>query len=620
MTQQTGETDAPPTAPPAEAQAKALAAETLQRVARHQAAGRLDQALELLDELIAQHGPLPRLLHYKGITLGLRGENDQAEALMREGLARAPDDPVQHLDLGVLLVGQGRAEEAEHLFRTATELAPNFGAAAGNLGALLVQQGRYAEAIPQLRRALELDGSNVDVLTNLAQAHIRSHAFRPAVDVLYRALATDPLNIRAHGLLAGALYRLERHDAAEHHARRALELDPRSDAARLHLANALAARGALDEAVNLLREAAQKLPAGLPALARLVHLRKVVPDCPEVALLGSYLDLADSLTEEARATLHHAAARVRDDLDDPDRAMDHWHKANAISARLHPHDAGGFAARAARLKQFAAPALVARCGGAGVRDIAPIFICGLPRSGTTLLDQMFSRHPQVTAGGELRALPLALQDSTRLHAALEERLPEEEITADDFTRLGERYMDLVRAEGIRSEYVSDKMPSNYLYAGLIALALPRARLLVMRRHPLDCLLSNYTQHFGRNQPISADLDHLAQAYEVFDDMACFWQGALPGRVREMSYEALVQDPETQMRPVMDWLGLDWDPAMLDFATAARPVVTASQAQVRAPLNTGGIGRWQRYAHHLRPLAARLRAHLPQDDLVRCGLG
>ena len=615
MTEQNGAADAAPT----ETQAQALAADVLQRVARHQAAGRLDQALELLDELIAQHGPLPRLLHYKGITLGLRGENDQAEALMREGLARAPDDPVQHLDLGVLLVGQGRAEEAEHLFRTATELAPNFGAAAGNLGALLVQQGRYAEAIPQLRRALELDGSNVDVLTNLALAHIRGHAFRPAMDVLYRALATDPLSVRAHGLLAGALYRLERHDAAEHHARRALELDPRSDAARLHLANALAARGALDEAVTLLRKAADQVPAGLPALARMVHLRKITPEDPVQGLLKTYLDLAEALPEELQATLYHAAAKMHDDLDDPDRAMDHWHKANAISARRHVHDAEGFAARAARLRQFAAPALVERCSGAGLRDIAPIFICGLPRSGTTLLDQMFSGHPLVMSGGELRALPRALQENTRLHAALEERLPEDEITADDFTRLGERYMDHVRAEGIRSEYVSDKMPSNYLYAGLIALALPRARLLVMRRHPLDCLLSNYTQHFGGNQPASADMDHLAQCYEIFDEMTRFWQEVLPGRVREVPYEALVQDPEARMRPVMEWLGLDWDPAMLDFASASRPVVTASQAQVRAPLNTAGIGRWQRYARHLRPLATRLRAHLPQDDLARCAV-
>ncbi|NYS26490.1 sulfotransferase [Rhodobacteraceae bacterium 2376] len=601
------------------AEKAAPATEVLARIARHQAAGRLDQALELLDGLIAQHGPLPRLLHYKGITLGLRGAPEDAEALMREGLRKAPDDPLQHLDLGVLLVGQGRADEAEHLFRTATELAPNYGAAAANLGALLVQQGQYGEAIRQLDRALELDGSNVDVLTNLALAQLRREGRRAAVDVLYRALAADPLSARAHGLLAGALYRLERHDAAEHHARRALELAPESTEARLHLANALAARGALDEARALLLEAAGRPPAGLAALARLVQLGKVTPQGPERALVAQYLERADSLEDAAQATLHHAAAKVCDDLDDPDRAMEHWHAANAISARLHPHDADAFAARAARLRAFAAPALLARCSGAGVSDIAPIFICGLPRSGTTLMDQMFSGHPQVTAGGELRAMPQALHEATRLRAALEERLPEDQITADDFAQLGERYMDLVRAEGIRSEYVSDKMPSNYLYAGLIALALPRARLLVMRRHPLDCLLSNYTQHFGRNQPFSADFDHLARAWTVFDDMTRFWQEALPGRVRAVSYEAVVQDPEGQMRPVLDWLGLDWHPAMLEFAGASRPVVTASQAQVRAPLNAHAIGRWQRHARHLRPLAARLRAHLPPADLARCGL-
>lgn len=599
---------------------KDAANEVLDRVRRHQGAGRLAEAGALLDQLIAERGEMPRLLHYKGLNEVMSGRAETGEAMIRAGLDKAPLDPVQNTDLGAVLARAGRLDEAIGYFRNAAEAAPNFALAHSNLGGALVLQKDFAAAIGHLERAVDLDGALMDAHTNLGIAYLQTNRPGKAVDVLYKALAIDPLSIRAHIQVSDALYRHERHDAAEHHARRAIELDPTAAEAWLHLGNALGSAGRMDEAAEALLKVVGRPPVGLQALSRLIHMRKTTEEAPELVVLKGYLDRQDQLPgPENRATLHFAAGKALDDLGRYDEAFGHFAAGNAITAGLHPFDAPAHAARAERLRGLVTPALLDRCAGGGVTDIAPIFITGMPRSGTTLMDQMFSRHPRVTAGGELRALPAALQANTRLRDALQGDPDTADLTAGDFTRLGEDYMDAVRAEGIRSEYVSDKMPSNHLYAGLIALALPRAKILFMRRHPLDCLLSNYFQHFGQNQPASTDFAHLAATWREFDRMVRYWSGLIPDRVKVVHYEDVVADAETRMRDVLDFAGLDWDAGVLDHRAASRQVNTASLAQVREPIYTRAVARWENYAPHLAGLARELRDVLPTEDLARCGV-
>lgn len=595
-------------------------AEALDRIRRHQAAGRFDDAEVLLDSLVAGLGRLPRLLHYKGLNAAMSGQPDEGEALIREGLkGEAREDPVQNVDLGVLLAQTGRLEEAIDHFRNAVESAPNFELAHSNLGGALVLQKKYGEAIHHLERAIELDGNLLDAHSNLGIAYLQVNDTRRSVDVLYKALALDPLSIRAHIQLSAALYRAERHDAAEHHARKALELEPGAAEAWLHLGNALGSAGKLDEAAEALLKVAAAPSVGLYALSRLVHMRKTVEGAPEQALLARYLEREEGMSEELRAQLHFALGKSLDDLGQYDQAFAHFRTANALNKKIHPFDLEGFVEQAKRLRALASPKLIARCGGEGVRQIAPIFITGMPRSGTTLMDQMFSRHPRVMAGGELRALPAAMHRAARLREALEEQIEEDTLTPDDLKQLGEVYMDAVRSEGIRSEYVSDKMPSNHLYAGYAAMALPRAKVLFMRRHPLDCLLSNYVQNFGRNQPASSDFAHLAATYREFDRMVTYWSEVIPDRVQVVHYEDVVADAEGQMRAILEFVGLDWDPQVLDYSRSSRQVNTASMAQVREPLYTRAVARWENYASHLGPLARDLREFLSEKDLAKCGV-
>ena len=594
--------------------------DTLQRVTQHQAAGRFSAAGKLLDELLQQRPDNPKLIHYKGLNLIQQGITEDGRAMIEHALEQAPEDPIQLTDLGAFLAQSGDIEKASELFRSAVEVAPNYSVARSNLGAALVVQEKYQQAIPHLEKAIELDHQLLDAHTNLSTAYMRVQNFDKAVDVLFKALAIDPQSVGVHSSLAGALLRRERYESAQHHARRALELDPNAIEAQLHLGNALASSGQMDEAAEVLLKVARGPALALQGLSRLIHLRKVVAGSPEADLLTNALARVDSFEkEEQKATVYYAAGKAHDDLGDYANAFACFRKANDINRHLYPFELTPYRERAERLRGFCSPALMQRCGGAGLSDVAPVFICGMPRSGTTLMDQMFSRHPKVQAGGELRSVLQAMSRNTRIRNALEEKQPDDEITADDFSRLGEDYAASVASEGIKSEVFTDKMPSNYLYIGLLSLALPRARFLIMRRHPLDNLLSNYMQHFGRNQPFSSDFANLAGVYAEFDETARMWADRLPDRVREVSYEAITEDAESRMREILEFVGLDWDDAVLDYKSSLRQVNTASLSQVREPIYTRAVERWRRYGPVLAPMASELRAFLTDEELAACGV-
>jgi hypothetical protein len=234
----------------------------------------------------------------------------------------------------------------------------------------------------------------------------------------------------------------------------------------------------------------------------------------------------------------------------------------------------------------------------------------MPRSGTTLTEQMLSRHPEVQAGGEMSAAIVALQENKRLGQALGDELEDDEIVADDFRRLAEDYVSAVRAEGIRSTYFTDKMPGNHRHIGLLALALPRAKFLIMRRHPLDCLLSNYFQHFGQNQPFSSEFENMAVFFgQYFEDVAK-WKTTFPDQVREVYYEKIVDATEAEARSILDFVGLEWTDSVLDHESSSHRVNTASISQVREPIYRRSVARWQKYEDHIGPLIELLNQHAP----------
>lgn len=231
----------------------------------------------------------------------------------------------------------------------------------------------------------------------------------------------------------------------------------------------------------------------------------------------------------------------------------------------------------------------------------PFFVFGLPHPGTTLIQQVLAQYPSIQAGGEMLAAGHAFKQNQRLISVLEERVSESELTADDFSILGEDYVAFARREGIKRTIFTDKVPSNYLLIGALSMALPRARFFVMKRDPMDSLFSNYRQNFARNQPATSHLDWLAHSDQNFLETKACWHDNFESRVRFVSYEDLVQNPENVLKPIFEFLEVSWDPVVLDHTQSTDQVGTASYAQGRKPFYTSSIGSWPRYQRHLSAL-------------------
>jgi hypothetical protein len=239
----------------------------------------------------------------------------------------------------------------------------------------------------------------------------------------------------------------------------------------------------------------------------------------------------------------------------------------------------------------------------GASESGPIFILGFPRSGSTLVDRILSAHPDVESLGELNDFPLALTDLCRKLDSGKDMVSTSATL--DMRELGQAYLDRARQRATGAEYFIDKAPANFLYIGLIAAALPEAKIIHLNRDPIDNALGMYKALFRMGYPYSYDFDDLAKYMRAKTQLMAHWRAVLPGRIIDVRYERIVSDQETETRSLLSAIGLDWDPACLDFHRNASPSATASAAQVRRPLYSSSVGRWRRYEQQLQPLIKAL---------------
>lgn len=317
----------------------------------------------------------------------------------------------------------------------------------------------------------------------------------------------------------------------------------------------------------------------------------------------------EAIPPPRRAALHFALGRLLDRRDDIDGAFRHYHAGNRIKAALAPFDAAAHAAYTDRLIEIFDQRFFAERAGFGSPSERPVFIVGMPRSGSTLVEQILSCHPDVTAAGEhdemrriARRLPEAVESTARFPDCVAA------ITPDIAAGLAAAYLaSLERLDPPPGDArrVADKMLGNFLRLGLIALMFPNARVIHCRRDPLDTALSCYVQSFERGMRFTYDLAHLGIAYRHYERLMAHWRRALPLAMLDVQYEALVADQEGTSRQIVDFCGLDWDPCCLAFHEKERQVRTASFWQVRQPLYASSVGRWRRYEAHLGPLIEAL---------------
>ncbi|MBV9552788.1 MAG: sulfotransferase [Alphaproteobacteria bacterium] len=461
----------------------------------------------------------------------------------------------------------------------------------------LHQRGRLAEAEGLYQEVLHSDPRSFEALHNAGLIRLQSGDYGAAIRLIQRALAVNPQSVEAYNNLGGALQALNRQEESLAYYQRALAINPNFADGHNNLGAALKALGRMEEALAAFERAVALAPDRAAFYRNLVDTRPVTADDPCLERMQRLAERMQRMNEEGQTQLHFALAKAYSDIGQHERSFRHLVAGNALKRRNVAYDEGNTLGAFARTRRVFTPELMQAKSGMGHHSPLPVFILGMPRSGTTLVEQILASHPAVFGAGELL-------DFEALVNNLPGRFPDVAagLQQTHLTQFGERYAKRLAAIAPAARRVTDKMPANFRFAGLIHLALPGARIIHTRRDPVDTCLSCFSILFMGSQPHTYNLGELGRYYRAYDRLMAHWRAVLPqGVMLEVQYEDLVGNLEGQARRMLAHCGLDWDPACLDFHKTERPIRTASALQVRVPIYRSSVRRWRPAEQTLFPL-------------------
>ena len=497
-----------------------------------------------------------------------------AESILRPYLKQRPTDVKAIRMMAELAARVGRLVDAENLLRRALELAPDFTAARANLATVLYKQNRPAEVIAELER-VEQDGE-----ANFGHA----------------------------GLKAAAFGRIGGHEEALGLYRQLLDARPGEPKLWMSYGHILKTIGRQAESIDAYRQALATRPTLGEAWWSLANLKTIRFDDADVATMTSGLE-APGLAIEDRFHLHFALGKALEDRSDAEASFRHYAEGNRLRRRLLDYDPSVMSEHVERAAALFALEFLSGRDGQGCQSREPIFIVGMPRAGSTLVEQILSSHPAIEGTAELPDIPAIVRRlDGRKNKGDESLYPEclSAIGPDELRALGDEYLERASVQRFTDRpFFIDKLPNNWAHVGLIQLILPQAKIIDARRHPLACCFSNFKQHYARGQKFSYDLAEIGRYYADYVRLMRHFDAVLPGYVHRVIHEDLVDDPETEVRRLLDFLGLPFDPACLAFYENPRAVRTASSEQVRQPISREGLEQWKAFEPWLEPLKKAL---------------
>lgn len=534
------------------------------------------------------------------------GELDEAMNCTRRALELAPGLSMAHNNLGLLLAARGERDAAITNYREALKHNPDYVEALINLGTVLRELGQRREALTAYRQAVELDPKRADSHSNLGHTLLESRRVPEAAESFRSALALQPNHVAAHLGLTAAQRLQGLGSEAEATCDAALAFAPQNHDTLVLLGELRADRGEFAEAQELFERVRIADPEFTSAYCSIAaHRRMTRDDASWLQGAEALLDKPLPLAEEIQ--LRYALGKYFDDIGEYDPAFSNHQEGNELTKRYGGrYDAEHLTALVGRIIKRCDAGFVRAQWPASSASEEPVFIIGMPRSGTSLTEQILASHPAVFGAGEVRFWDGAF-------AGLEERPPTGVELGQRLADMGEKYLQRLRERAGGALRITDKMPANFFYAGLIHAVLPRARIIHLQRHPLDTCLSVYFQNFFNVSPYANDLNHLAHYYGQYLRIMAHWRSVLPEHaLLEVPYEGLAQDAERWTRRMLEFVGLPWDPQCLEFHQTRRVVITASKWQVRQKINSRSVGRWRNYEKHLTPLQ-HLVPHGNLDD-------
>jgi tetratricopeptide (TPR) repeat protein len=540
-------------------------------------------------------------------------QSDQAEVAVEEfnaALAIEPDAAGIHNNLGVVLEAMGRLEDAIPCFRRSLELAPEQAEVNNNLGAALFAQGEFEEAERHLLAAAEIDASVANVPFNLSRLYLEQGKLDAAMSAARKAIKIDP-GYPDYYIVLGAIQRaMGDLDESLNSLRGAVGMDPAHAMALNDLGVCLLVLGRFDEARLSFRRALDAEPRLAIAHENLARAGRFGDaDRKQIEFVEALASAANQ-TEKSQIHLHFALGKMLDDVGEYERAFQHFQSGNALEHKRMRFDADAGRSFVERSRATFDAAFVEKKSTLGNPSHMPIFVVGMLRSGTTLVEQILASHPLIYAGGELeyfrslaRQLPERLGDGQPYPDCLKT------LDAETIEAVSADYIEGLRKQMGEAKRFTDKNPLNFEHLGLILLMFPNARVIHCRRHAMDLCLSVYFQHFSQRHDFAYSFADIAEYHRQYEQLMAHWHSVFPGRIHDVQYETLVADLETVSRDIIEYLDLEWDENCLEFHRTVRPVGTASHWQVRQPLYTRSVERWR----HYEPCLAELRAVLASQQ-------
>ena len=601
--------------------------------------GRKDEAVACLHRALTLKPDSPELHYNMGNILKDQGKLEEAAASYHWALSLNPNHAQAYNNLGTVLKGQGKPEEASAAFARAAALNPHYEDAHYNLGVVLKEQNRLAEAVDSFQKTITLNPHYVDAHYNLgivlkdqrkldaaASSFRRAIALNPEYEDAYynlglvfkeqgkiedaaasfrRTVTLKPDFASAHYFLGITLNYLGRQTEAVDCFRQALAIMPDYAEAHYNLGCILMELGQMADAAASLRAALALKPGFVGAYAALSTILKFTEINDDILAMTDIYKNKENLSEAERIDLGFALGKVFEDLKDYDKAFTYLSEADQLKRRTLNYTIQYDRELFEKIKRTFNTDFFTAHLDCGVPDKTPIFVLGMPRSGTTLVEQIIASHPLVFGAGETAVLEDLVHDlcNGSVHPPFPECISR--LDRDTLARMGSDYIEKIRQLSSEAVYITDKMLYNFLYIGLIRTILPGAKVIHCRRNPMDNCFAIFKKDFSGAHEYAYDLTELGQFYNLYQDLMAHWDKVLPNFVYTVSYEDLVSDQRKQTKNLLDFCSLPWDDACLTFYKKERIITTASFAQVRQPLYRDSVELWRRYEKYLEPLKKAL---------------
>lgn len=572
-----------------------------------------DQAIDAFQQALKINPENAAVMIKLGKIYSKLGRKDEANEMYQSALALEPTK--ERVATAAQAFARGQTEEAEKICRQVLREHPNEVDAMRLLASIANKLEQRDDAIILLERAVELKPKFAGAWADLAETYTESEKFGEALDAVQRVIKLQPNMPFGHMIRGSILGKKDDHEGAINAFKEALEIEPEHIGSNMGLGNTLKTIGRYDEAVKSYKKCIEAQPLFSEAYWSLANLKTYSFDDDEIKNMEKHVQSQD-LTPASKAFFHIAIANAKEKQMKYGEAWYHFHTGNELRRTSEIYDSVTTQVTHDALIETFDEEFVNSTKGSGCQSDAPIFILGLPRSGSTLIEQILASHSQVEGTRELPDISLLGRRLTKSKPpGIKYPDAVKHMTDEEKTEYGESYLETSKRYRTDKPRFIDKMPNNFAHIGFIKTILPNAKIINAKRHPLDSCVSSFKQLFYKGQSWSYDLFEIGEYYLEYERMMDHWHSLYPGEIYDIQYENIVNNQEDESRALIEYCGLDWEDSCLKFYENKRSVNTASSEQVRQPIYKGAMHAWKNYESEigaLKDILEPVLAKYPQD--------